>query len=474
MTGEIELISDGDGLAVLGDSSDVERFFLSSGLSSAPSRDLDLRKLWSASGTTGAAVQVAAEIAGNSGRWVKLTAESAEAVRKFGLMATKTPGVSHAMIGQPGDIKQWLQIAQAPTMLLSGPFALTALATMMQQRAMQEQMDAIVEYLELINEKVDDILRGQKDAVLADMIGVDLIVEDALTVRDEVGRVSEVTWSKLQATSQTIARTQAYALRELDAIAEKLQKKVDVGDVARATKEAEPKVREWLAVLARTFQLQDAVSVLELDRVLDSSPTELESHRLGLSRARQNRLLRLSRSTAALLTQMDETVQKANSRVLLNPFDSPAAVRSSHRVATEVHAFRGRLGIEPGGEAADAKRWGVAVGEMATKVRDGATEGATAVIRIGEQTFDRATEVVRPIDIDGDGIPDQPRAAAAAEQAGVAIKLAATGVAGAFGTLFQRKRPSSDPSSGASVPTDLGKPTEKDPEEPDSASEHGG
>jgi hypothetical protein len=136
---------------------------------------------------------------------------------------------------------------------------------MMQQRAMQQQMDEIVEYLQEINEKVDDILRGQKDAVLADMIGVDLIIEEALTVRDQVGRVSEVTWSKVQATGMTIARTQAYALRQLDAIAEKLEKKANLGEIAKATKETGPRVREWLAVLARTFQLQDGVSVLELD-----------------------------------------------------------------------------------------------------------------------------------------------------------------------------------------------------------------
>ena len=138
-------------------------------------------------------------------------------------MPTKTPGVSHAMIGKPGDIQQWLQITKAPGVLLSGPFALSALSTMMQQQAMRQQMDQIAEYLQEIDAKVDDILRGQKDAVLADMIGVDLILEEALTVREQVGRVSEVTWSKVQATSMTIARTQAYALRQLDAIAGKLR-----------------------------------------------------------------------------------------------------------------------------------------------------------------------------------------------------------------------------------------------------------
>jgi hypothetical protein len=309
---------------------------------------------------------------------------------------------------------------------------------MMQQRAMQQQMDEIVGYLQEINEKVDDVLRGQKDAVLADMIGVDLIIEEALAVRDQVGRVSEVTWSKVQATGMTIARTQAYALRQLDVIAEKLEK-ANLGEVAKAAKEAEPRVREWLAVLARTFQLQDGVSVLELDRVLDASPGELDSHRLGLTTARQNRLELIGRSTARLLTQMDETVRKANSKVLLNPFDSPAAVKSSNQITTGVLDFRGRLGIESGHEAKDAKRWGQAAAEVRDKLLAAASEGASAAERLGAETFDRATEVFRPVDIDGDGTPDQPRAATAAEEAGAAIKGAAAGIAGAFGTLFQRK-----------------------------------
>lgn len=452
----IELVSDGDGLAVIGASADVERFFLSAGMDRLPSKQLDLHRLWAASGTGGAATQIAADLAANSGRWVKMTAESAEAVKKFGLMPTKTPGVSHAMVGEPGDIKQWLQIAQAPTALLSGPFALTALSTMMQQRAMQQQMDEIVEYLQEISAKVDDILRGQKDAVLADMIGVDLIIEEALTVRDQVGRVSEVTWSKVQATGLTIARTQAYALRQLDAIAEKLERKADLGEIAKATREAEPKVREWLAVLARTVQLQDGNSVLELDRVLDASPHELDSHRIGLVAARQHRLELIGRSTARMLTQMEETVRKANSNVLFNPFDSPAAVKSSNQVTSSVLSFRGRLGIESEQETRGAKRWGQAAGELRDKVITSASEGVSAAGRLGSDTLERATEAFRAVDIDGDGVPVKPRAAAAAEQAGAAIKGAATGVADAFGTLFKRKNAGGTSREGSEADTAAG------------------
>lgn len=439
MSSELELVSDGDGLVVLGATDDIERFFLSTGLEQTASRELDLHRLWSLSGTGASAARLGADFAENSGRWVKLTADSAAAVKKYGLTPTKTRGVSHAMIGKPGDIGRWIQIAKAPTALLRGPFALAALSAMMQQRAMQQQIDEIVEYLQAIDEKVDDILRGQKNAVLADMIGVDLIVEDALTVRDQVGRVSEVTWSKVQATGMVLARTQGYAIRQLDDIAEKLEKKADLGEIAKATKAAEPQVSEWLAVLARTVQLQDGLSILELDRVLDSAPADLEAHGAGLTNARQNRVELIARSTARILSQMDEIVRRANASVLLNPFDSPAAVKSSNQVALGVLDFRGRIGLESGHDSENARRWSQAVTELGEKAVALTAGGAVVAGRFGAETLDRATEVFRSVDLDGDGIPDKSRAATAAENASAAVKGAASSATDAIGSILKRK-----------------------------------
>jgi hypothetical protein len=214
----------------------------------------------------------------------------------------------------------------------------------MAQLAMQQTMNEIIDYLATIDEKVDDVLRAQKDAVLADMIGVDFVIGEAMTIREHVGRVSEVAWSKVQTTSLTIARTQADALRQLDALAEKLEQKTTVGDLAKTSKEAESKVQEWLAVLARCFQLQDAIAVLELDRVLDASPEELDRHRLALRATRQNRLELISRSTEHLLARMDAAAGTANMKVLLHPTTSRAVVDSSNHVAIAVVDFHGRLG----------------------------------------------------------------------------------------------------------------------------------
>ncbi|WP_419707723.1 hypothetical protein [Promicromonospora sp. NFX87] len=391
MDHEIQLISDGDGLALIGDPMAVERFLDSNGL---PSKDLGLHRLRPVLGAAAGAAQASSEIAANSGRWLKLTEESARLVTEHGLRTSSKTGLSSGVLkGNSGQIKGFVEFAKGPGSLLTNPAILAGAAGIMAQLAMQQAMDEITDYLATIDEKVDDVLRAQKDAVLADMIGVNLVIEEAMTVREHVGRVSEVTWSKVQATPMTIARTQAYVLRQLDALAEKLEHKANVGDLAKTSKEAESKVLEWLAVLARCFQLQDAIAVLELDRVLDASPDELDRHRLALRVARRNRLDLISRSTKHLMDRIEATAGIANAKVLLHPTASRAVVYSSSRVATAVVDFHGLLGIEGDRQALEAKRWVDAATEVKDKALETGAEGVGTARRLGNETFDKARSV---------------------------------------------------------------------------------
>lgn len=386
MDDEIELISDGEGLAVIGELAAVERFLACEGLTHA----VGLPRLGSVIGTGATAAQVGSEIAANSGRWLKLTEESAQLVKKYGLMESKTPGVSHAIVGQPGSIKSWLQIAKGPGSLLTNPALLAGAAGVMAQVAMQQTMNEITDYLATIDEKVDDVLRAQKDAVLARMIGAGLVIQEAMTTREHGSRVNEVTWSKVQAAPAIIAETQAYALRQLDALAEKLERETRMGDLAEAAKDAETKAQEWLAVLARSFQLQDAIAVIELDRVLDAAPDDLDGHRLGLKAARQERLELISRSTEQLVARMEAAASLANAKVLLHPGRSRDVVNSSNHVALAVGDFHGRLGIERGRQSLEARRWTDAATEVRSKVLQTGADGVGAARRLGNDTFDRA------------------------------------------------------------------------------------
>lgn len=389
MDDAVELISDGDGLAVIGNLSAVERFMASVGLSPSPGSP----RLGAALARQASVAQTGSEIAANSGRWVKLTEESAQRVKAFGLTPTKTPGVSHAMVGQPGDIKHWIQIVKSPGSMVTNPAMLAGAAGIMAQLAMQQQMDEITDYLATIDQKLDTVLRSQTNQVLARLDGVDLAVREAMSVREAVGRVSEVTWSKVQNSAQMVHETQGYALRQLGDLADKIEEKNKIADLAETAKEAEAEVQKWLVVLARCFEMHDAVAVLELDRVLDASPDELDRHRLGLKSARRDRLELISERTERLLGRMNAAVGMANSKVLFNPKQSPAVVTSSNLVAAGVHELHELLGIEAGHESSEATRWREAAAERWESARATGASGVDTVKTFGGETRDHAKSV---------------------------------------------------------------------------------
>lgn len=391
MGSEIELVSDGDGVAIFGDPREVELFLSTAGIAS---KEITLRpSLGSALNAGSGVAQAGSQIAANSGRWVKLTEESAKALKLGKAMKGSSDGVSRAIATtSKGKVTKILEFVKPGSIgsMLTNPAMLAGAAGIMAQLAMQQTMEEITQYLKVIDEKVDDVLRAQKDAALAEMIGVGLVIDDAMLKREHVGRVSEVTWSSLHGAAQTIATTQSYALRRLDALAENLEKKRKVGDLVKVATDAEKDVEEWLAVLARCFQLQDGLAVLELDRVLDSSPDDLDRHREAIRAGRARRRDLIASTTQRLLERMDAAAGLANTQVLLHPVKAKAVVHSGNEVGVDVTTFNGRLGIETTREAIDAKRWSAAVGEARDKAVETGAEGVDAVRVFSVKTFEGA------------------------------------------------------------------------------------
>jgi len=403
---EIALVKDGDGLAVVGNGPTVaERFLAAEGLTS---RDLELHRLgpFLTTGTAGTALQAASGISANWGRWVKLTEDSADVAKELPLVKDPKSGNFYAIAKAPnGQFAKNLQIVARPGSLvtnLTNPAMLANVGALMSQQAMQQAMDEIKDYLATIDEKVDDVLRAQKDAVLADMIGVDLVIEEAMTIRDHVDRVDEVTWTKVQATALTIARTQGYALLQLDGLAKKVEDRAKLSDLAKTAKEAESTFVEWLAVLAQCFRLLDGLAVLELDRVLGSSPDDLNQHRLGLKAARQNRLDLISQCTGQLMARMQAAgaIGLANTNILRHPQTSRAVVESSNRVVAAVADFHDRLGIERDRQHVGPKRWLDALVEVRDKALETGAGAVDTAKTLGTETLDRARSATDKFTID--------------------------------------------------------------------------
>lgn len=278
------------------------------------------------------------------------------------------------------------------------PAVLSGVAGMMAQVAAQQSMAEITDYLIKIDEKLDDVRRAQKNQVLARMDGVDLAIREARSVRASVGRVSEITWSKVQDTSTSILETQAYASRQLGDLAEKFEQKSKVGDLAKTAKEAQSEVRMWLAVLARCFQLKNALADLELDRVLDASPDELDDQRLGLKAARKDRLELFSEHTAQLLDRMDVAVGRANAKLVWTRSKSLEVVKAGNDVARGVDDFHELLGIEADPRSWAARQLGPVVEKGAQAIQGtkdatpyaaAAVFGAVGVVAAGKKVQDQ-------------------------------------------------------------------------------------
>lgn len=372
MADEVELIYDGEGLAVIGNPSTVERFLGSVGLLSL-SQELRLDRLGSVLDTGSKVAEVAADLAENAGRYVKLTKKSAERVKEFGLMPTKTKGVSHAMVGDPGSISKWIQIEDGPASLLMNPAVLSGVAGIMAQFARQQEAQELKKLLVAIDSKLDRVLRQQRDEILAKMDRASLAIDEALTIREHGGD-RETTWDKVKSESGTIAEVQALALRKLEDLAEKaINQKTNVKALATAAQTLAQEVGVWIAVLARCFQLQNELADLELDHVLDTAPSSLDGHRLGIDAAMQERRSKIVLKTTHLMTRLDEAGGIAQANVLLHARAARNIVNSINVVAGSIEDFHVPFAVDAQREVLTNTRWMDAVRDP-QQVRNAAAE----------------------------------------------------------------------------------------------------
>ncbi|NLT26503.1 MAG: hypothetical protein GXX90_07625 [Microbacteriaceae bacterium] len=384
---EIELVGDGDGIAVFGDAAVVERFLAEAGVESRP-----LRVRMRAGSTLAAAAGAAhagSTAAVASGRWIRLTAESARALDLGTAMQGSAEGLSRTVVmTQGGKISKILEYAKpgSARAVLTSPAMLAGAAGVMAQLALQQTIAEITDYLAVIDAKVDDVLRAQNDTVIAKLVSVGETIDGALLRREHVGRVSDVTWSSLHGAAATINEAQNTALLRLARLAEKLEHR-KLSALAQASARLDREITEWLAVLARCFQLQDARAVLELDRVLDDSPADIDGHRSALREERELRRERITEATRGLLERIEAAADTANERVLLHPTKAGAVVRSGNRALDRIADFEARIGIERDRPELEARPWRAAAADAREAVTRTAGAGAAATARAASRSL---------------------------------------------------------------------------------------
>ena len=317
-----------------------------------PTKRISKQQMARAAGYIGVAT---GELAANSGRWVKLTAESAEAVRAAGGVETVVAGV---LRGDAGQIVQHLRFDNFAAAGLLTPTAPAVLGGMAAQYALEAALDDITAYLEVIDAKLDKLLKQRKTQTLGQLGGVISVIDEAAQIFEQTGRVSSTTWSKIQSNSLVLATMQSEAVAELTGLAENVSKSAgDADQAAKVMGEAADDAEFWLGVLARCIALQDRQYVLELARVVDEDPEQLDSHREGIRIARAERVRRIESALDAIAGSVSESAVLSNLSTVVNPLSAPRVARRAGAITTSVATFAEHAELQVAGIEVASTPW---------------------------------------------------------------------------------------------------------------------
>lgn len=162
-------------------------------------------------------------------------------------------------------------------------------------------------------------------------------------------------------------------------------------------KAAREEMRDWLAVLAQTTLLQDSLSVLEIERVLDAVPEDVPQHRRALRTVRASQIAGVNVLLDRVADTMQAAAQDANEKVLLHPRTAPDIVSSANRMVADAALLRAKLGLDAADKEIEARGWVTAAADLRDAAIERGTEQLDAVRRLGDAAGDRVWGAARSL-----------------------------------------------------------------------------
>ena len=334
-----------------------------------------------------------------SGRWLKLDAESAKYLQLHGI---KTRDIRAGVIRvkdlpydltsrSGGSLLKHLKFEQ--TGLLT-PAAPIALASMMQQASVERQMEQMQDYLERIDAKLDAVLRFQKDSLAGEIDGIAEVLKEALLVMERTEGVTDTQWATVQQLHGELFKLQGRVLRHLSAIAEKMaQSKTSPGKVKETFQDTNTDARFWLHELARTVQLQNQMYVLQLKRVDAVEGENAEGYTAAVAISREKRASRLVESLSAIANTSHELGDFPLLRKAID-WNSPRAVQEINHLFSQLRDFSKAADLEvEGAEDLEPVRHVAAARELTSAGAAKTRQAAVAARDTASTAQQRATEV---------------------------------------------------------------------------------
>lgn len=364
MADEVELIKDGENLLIIGNSRGAVESFLRSSDLLDRAKEIASQQFVPILRSAAEITHTLADTVAESALWVKLTEESAEAIKKFGLTETEIPGVAYAMAGRPGDIKQWLKVSTSAGAKLTNPGLLSGVAGGLAQAASQAEAEQLRELLVSLDTKIDKVLRGQRDAVIGPLNGVERHLRSAQTFLQVQDGIDAQEWDKIAGAPQRIREIQSTAVEKLRGIAADMEQHKRVGGLSAHLPELGNQVELWVGAIARCFTALDDFAALELEYTAAIAPDRLDAKRRAIQEDRLQAITELSAGVAELMSQMTASSDRAKANRLLHRTKSPQVIGMIDRSRAPIKKLYDALGLDIDWDSVTAAQWHEALLEL--------------------------------------------------------------------------------------------------------------
>lgn len=379
----VRVVPTDDGILLFGQPQDLRAFD-----EAAPGRTRPLTS--STMARAGNLLGGIAQLQSRSGRWMELSEESVDFMRTHGISVSDVTSAvlrkkdSPITSGNGGEILKHLKFENAALLTPAAPQAMAAMAA---QEAIQLALDEITDYLAVIDAKLDTLLKQPKIEMRGELGGLQLALEEAEQIFEATGTISSVTFAKVQNNTFELQKAQAHCLAQLDEITADIRKHADDTDeLSKIMRRAAEEMPFWLRALAQAISFHDRQYVLELARMAEAEPEQLEAHRLGIRRARAARTQKIAQSLSGMIASIQDSGALNNLARVIHFGDAKRIHQAAEEVRQSIDTFAAHAELEGVAvTAAELTPWAVAARSLLDEAATGVKQAGIQVKDVGVQ-----------------------------------------------------------------------------------------
>ena len=400
-TPELAIYEEHGSCLVAGDPNAIAELFRKLDVQESSTASLGVGMIELLAGAAGL-VAGAGQYAKPAGNAFQMTAESyARYLELFGATKDKAGVVSGLARTANGRIDKVLEFTKASPIHPAAAANLPVLAANVAIRTAIRKLEQLVES---VDEKLDVLLRDNRDETLGNIQGSTHILDKAYGYFEETGGLNGTMWDQIAGLGVELEQARAVALTHIDCLADGLVEKNFGKRLSNAKKAAEGELQHWLIITAVALSNMARFDSLETVHAA-TADGDMDTHERHVAKAK---LKRLDATTAKLQKLADSAAKATDVGALTrvaNPLDMPQLYTAVERIQRLLALFAETYGMP---EMATVTRttWNESVWSLGQQAGQGvagmvsaAAEGVAAVPKaIGGGVEDKILKVARSIE----------------------------------------------------------------------------